>query len=187
MGEITVFYLIATLVAICSLMVILGKNPVGSAVFLVMDLFLIACLYALMSAHFIAAIQVIVYAGAIMVLFVFVIMLLNMGNSETVGFARLSVVEIGVLFLTVAGFLVVAFQLSSGLPVDVVAGTESQAVELALGNTRAIGLRLFGTYVWPFELASVLILLAIVASVVIASKRPERSENRKKEASRGAA
>jgi NADH-quinone oxidoreductase subunit J len=163
------FWLIASFVLLCSLMVVTSRNPVSSAVFLVTDLFFIAALFAQMNAHFIAAIQVLLYAGAIVVLFVFVIMLLNLKKEELQG-ARMTVPEIGVLLVSIIGFLVIAGLL--GAQGSGAAGGEwsEEAIQQAGGNTVALAMRLFTNYVWPFELASVLILLAIVAAVVIAKK-----------------
>lgn len=168
-SELLVFYGFALLIAICSLMVILARNPVTSAVFLVGALFGMAALYATMEAHFIAAIQVLVYAGAIVVLFMFVIMLLNLAPEAQRRFA-LSAPEVLVLLVTIIGFSAIGTMLALDQPAAVSGEFTSAAIEAAGGNTYVVGMQLFTKYLWPFELASVLILLAIVASVVIAKK-----------------
>jgi NADH-quinone oxidoreductase subunit J len=167
MSQIAIFYALAFLVTVCSVGVIAAANAVTSAMFLVGDLFLLAGLYALMGAHFIAAIQILVYAGAIIVLFVFVIMLLNLGPE---GQRRLKAApaEIAVLALTVIAFAGVAIALARGQPTLTLA--ESPVGANAPSNTFAVGMTLFTKFLWPFELASFLILLAIIAAVVIAKK-----------------
>lgn len=169
MGELIVFGGIAALMVLCSIMVVIGKNPVASAIFLVGQLFLLACLYALLGAHFVAAIQILVYAGAIMVLFVFVIMLLNL-QPEALKGAHFAAGEVGVLLLTLLGFLIIGFKIATGYVGGTKGNLDLAAIEQAGGNTYVVGMELFTKYLWPFELASILILMAIVASIVIAKK-----------------
>ena len=150
-------------------MVISSRNAVTSAMFLVMDLFFLAGLYATLDAHFVAAIQVLVYAGAIVVLFMFVIMLLNLGPAARTKL-RIAPPELAVLLATIVGFLAVAGLLATGQPTGATGEMTAEAVQNAGGNTYVVGMELYTRYLWPFELASILILLAIVAAVVIAKK-----------------
>lgn len=175
------FYIFAGAAIACSLLVIMKKNPVASAFSLVMVFFCFAGIYAMLDAHLIAALQVLVYAGAIMVLFVFVIMLLDadvpsfdMLRSHTA--LRMSAVVVtGVLF----GFFVMSFR-SGPVPAPIAAMTPD-AVEAAGGNTRVLSEMLFSDYILPFELTSVLLLAAIVGAVAIAKRKqvygvsPERA------------
>ena len=158
-----VFFAFAALMVVCSVMVIASRNPVTSAIFLVGDLFLMAGMFAMMEDHFVAAIQVLVYAGAIVILFVFVIMLLNL-SPDSRDSLRIPAPELGVLILTVVGFLVIGIMLGTEQP------PSSVGEMTAGGNTYASGMMLFTRYLWPFELSSILILLAVIASVVIAKK-----------------
>jgi NADH-quinone oxidoreductase subunit J len=175
--SVLIFYSLAGLITVVSLMVVLSRHPVKSAVFLVVDLFLIAALYATMEAHFVAAIQVLVYAGAIVVLFLFVIMLLNLNYEQLKSF-KFSAVEAGSLVLTLFALIIVLFKaLGSSSAVEIVTTPQNTA---EMGNTKAIALELLSKYIWPFEVASVLILLAIVASVLIA-KKDKRPESKTKE------
>jgi NADH-quinone oxidoreductase subunit J len=168
-----IFYILAAFITICSIMVVAGRNPVTSAMFLVLDLFFVAALYALLDAHFAAAVQVLVYAGAIVVLFLFVIMLLNI-KSDAVRDLKLTLVESAVLGVTIAGFFIIAILISREEPTGLGDGIfTSQAIEAAGGNTYVLAMKMFTSYVWPFELASFLILLAIVASIVIAKKEKQ--------------
>jgi NADH-quinone oxidoreductase subunit J len=164
-----VFLAFASLIALCSVMVILSRNAVVSAIYLVGDLFSLAGLYASMDAHFVAAIQVLVYAGAIVVLFMFVIMLLNLGPDQR-QHLQVSAPEVGVLALTIVAFLIVGGLLLFGQPTGVTGPLTAEAIDNAGGNTYTVGMVLFTKYLWPFELASMLILLAIIAAIVIAKK-----------------
>ncbi len=166
MGELLVFYGLAGLIGLCSIMVVASRNAVTAAVFLVLNLFLLAGVFALQSADFIAAIQVIVYAGAIVVLFLFVIMLLNVDPKALVK-SRIPAPELFVLVLTVIGFFGITLSIFLSEPT----GVSTKQAASPEGNTYDVGMKLFTDYVWPFELASILILLAIVASVVIARKK----------------
>jgi NADH-quinone oxidoreductase subunit J len=179
MTQVHLFYVFAALVTFCSVMVVGSRNPVTSAVFLVFDLFLLAGIYAMMEAHFVAAIQVLVYAGAIVVLFVFVIMLLNL-KEEDAGGLRLSVPDVVMMGITGLSFVIVAFLVARVPSLATVGEMTPEAIAAAGGNTYVVGMVLFTKYLWPFELASILILLAMVASVVIAKKEKAAHEGRRR-------
>lgn len=166
-----VFYPLAVLILVASIMVISARSAIVSALFLVLDLFLLACVYASLNAHFVAAIQLLVYAGAILVLFLFVIMLLNVDPDKSK--RRLHLPEVFALLVTLGVFGFIGLHL---LPeqIDSVAQVSAQATA-ETSNTTEVGMLLFTSYLWPFELASFLILLAMTASVVIA-KKPRQSE-----------
>jgi NADH-quinone oxidoreductase subunit J len=154
------------MVALCSLMVVVGRNPVASIVFLIFSLVGVAGIFALLGADFLAAVQVIVYAGAIMVLFLFVVMMLRLEREKREAM-RLTLPDRVALGLTVAGFGFVAWKIVAGAKAGFETAAPAAATEVA-GNTQLVGMKLFTTYLWPFELASVLILLALVAAVMIA-------------------
>ncbi len=170
-GEI-LFSAIAMMIALCSLAVILVKEPVTAAVFLILNLFMVAGLYAMMSSDFVAAIQVLVYAGAIMVLFVFVIMLLNLGPESFHADAR-PVLDWVFLVLTLISFLMLSVFVYLGgkeTQLNSLGEFTQEVIQSSGGNTYNVGMKLFSSYLWPFELSSILILLAVIASVVIARK-----------------
>jgi len=170
-----IFYALATLILLCSMMVVAGRNPVTSAIFLVLDLFFIAAVYATLEAHFAAVIQILVYAGAIVVLFLFVIMLLNMKSDELNSF-KLTFPEAAVLGITIAGFFIIGILVMRDGPTGAGEGALStEAIEAAGGNTLVVAMKMFTNYLWPFELASFLILLAIVASIMIARKEKAKT------------
>ena len=157
-------FLTFALVAVgCGVSVVAQRHPISSALSLIGVMGSLAALYLLLGAEFIAAIQIIVYAGAIMVLFVFVIMLLNAGAERG---ARRSLLArfFGLPLLTCFSGLVgvVIYRRFTGGP-GVVFGDFT-------GSTEAIGRALFRQYLLPFEVTSVLILVAIVGAVVLARK-----------------
>jgi NADH-quinone oxidoreductase subunit J len=166
------FYAFAGLAIACSAMVILKKNPVASAFNLVVVFFAFAGIYGMLGAHLVAALQILVYAGAIMVLFVFVIMLLNsdvpsfdLGRTHS-GLKFVGAIASLALFL----LFIRAFQ-TSGAPAIPGAATP-QAIEAAGGNTKVLSEMMFSEYILPFELTSVLLLGAIVGAVAIAKRKP---------------
>lgn len=160
------FVLLAILAITAALGLLVSKNPVSSALWLVLNLFSVAGLYLTMNAPFIAVIQVLVYAGAIMVLFLFVIMLLNLAalpQMDAVGFKR------GLVFLVAIVFLgLLTFVAGSGL--DVL--PEPVAPEMAAANASAsaIGKSLFSRYIFPFEVAGILLLVATIGAVLLARR-----------------
>ena len=165
------FYLFAGLAIRCSLLVVFKHNPVASAFSLVLVFFAFAGIYALLDAHLIAALQVLVYAGAIMVLFIFVIMLLN-ADVPSFDLARShAAVKIAGLTgcLVLLGCFVWAFK-NTTFHAPVGAFTPEN-VEAAGGNTRVVSELMFSDYILPFELTSVLLLGAIVSAVAMAKRK----------------
>jgi len=167
------FYAFAGLAIAFALMTILKKNPVTSAFSLVLVFFCFAGIYAALDAHMIAALQILVYAGAIMVLFIFVIMLLaadepslDMRRSHPIMKAVAAII-CTVLF----GFFVWAIKYSSKEG-PVMGQFTPEAVDAAGGNSKVISQLLFSKYIFPFELTSVLLLAAIVGAVAIAKRKP---------------
>ncbi len=164
------FYVFAAVALGGDLGVVWAKSPVGSLLYMVATLASLACIFVLLEAHFLAAIQVIVYAGAIMVLFLFVIMLLNLGHDyqrdlKGGAFSLLSFVIIGLM----AGVLVRQF--GENAITEPTAG--GRAIDAALAQHGAVGAiaqPLYTTYVVPFEITGVLLLVAIVGALVLAKK-----------------
>jgi NADH-quinone oxidoreductase subunit J len=143
--------------------VIASRQPVHSALSLLMVLAALAVTYLLLAAQFIAVLQVIVYAGAIVVLFLFVIMLLHArrgeGSREKLPRQRAAAIVLGAVYLVV-------------LAVAVLAATGPFAqVEPDFGTAQRVGQSLFGTYVLPFELASIILLVGMIAAVVLGRRQ----------------
>ena len=148
-------------------MVVSHKNPVTSAISLVLTLFSTAALFVLLHAHFIAAIQILIYAGAIMVLFLFTVMFLNIRDSE-LRFDSMNIpkrMTFLFLFITVVGLLASRFFFSSPVVFPELADPEN------FGTVAHTGRSLFSDYLLAFELTSVLVVVAMVGVLVIAKVR----------------
>ncbi len=165
----TIFFIVFALGALgFSAAVLIAKNPINSAVMLVCSFFCLAGIYVMLSATFMAVIQILVYAGAIMVLFIFVLMLLNIRDDE-IEAPRLSIHQ-GIAILAGTGiFFTIALSIAawSGSSSRVAHDTMSDT----FGTVEPIGDQLITSYVLPFEMAAILLLVGIVGAVVVAKKR----------------
>jgi NADH-quinone oxidoreductase subunit J len=154
------------LLLVSGLMVVLHKNPVTSAMFLVVAFCSLAGIYILLHAEFIGMVQVIVYAGAIMVLFLFVIMYLNLGHDlergATVFIRRFIGWLVGAIVVTVAVLL---------LANRWALGPTSPPPQTNPGNTQALGELLYSRFLFPFEITSLVLLVAMVGAIVISKGR----------------
>ena len=172
------FYLFGIIAIASALAFVTRKSPVAAALWLVNTMFSLAAMYVLLDAHFIGAIQVLVYAGAIMVVFLFVIMLLNLGDASSVGDAR------GMGWKLAAGLVGLAllaqvFALTKArVPEALALPQNALANEVAArGAIAPIAGPLFREYLLAFEVTSVLLLAAVVGAVVL-GKRRERAHAR---------
>lgn len=159
------FYFVACLTIISALFVVLNRNPVYSAVMLVLCFFSIATLYLLLEAYFVAVLEIIIYAGAIMVLFLFVIMLLDLGREAAL--PKLKILDKALsLFLVVIIFLgILTLTMWDG-------GDLHQTLNpSSVGDIKAVGKALFTDFLLPFEVASLLLLVALIGTVYLAKKR----------------
>ncbi|MGI9102141.1 MAG: NADH-quinone oxidoreductase subunit J family protein [Terriglobales bacterium] len=159
------FYLLATIAVVSAILVITRKNPVHSALSLILTLLALAGLYLMLYAPFVAGVQIILYAGGIMVLFLFVIMLVNIERSQReMQFNQQW--HIGILASLILGilFVIVYKRGASIFPVNPTSLPEPT-------NTQQLAMVLFRSYLLPFEVASLLLLVAIVGAVVMAKKR----------------
>ncbi|MEZ4414723.1 MAG: NADH-quinone oxidoreductase subunit J [Gemmatimonadota bacterium] len=166
------FYVFGALAIGCGLGVVAARNPVASLLFMVVALASLAGIFVLLEAHFLAAIQVLVYAGAIMVLFLFVIMLLNLGHEAS------SDLRSGV-------WLIAGFALTGGIVGAIMRalgraslGSQGEPAAMALdalvaekGAVGVIADPLFTTYVVPFELTGILLLIAVVGAIALAKRK----------------
>ena len=164
-GQLLLFAFLAAVTIVCGIAMILADNPVRSALYLVLVLFSVAILFLTLHAVFIAAVQIIVYAGAIMVLFIFVIMLLNLGTPERI-VDRLKPQQafgpvLGIVFVILLAFII------SSIP-----AVKSQPLSSNLIGPYEIGMSLFtADWLFPFEIVSILLLVAAVGAVMLAKKR----------------
>jgi NADH-quinone oxidoreductase subunit J len=159
-----IFLIFAGIAVFCGISLVVQRHPIASALSLIGVMGSLAILYLQLGGEFIAAAQVIVYAGAIMVLFVFVIMLLNAGAESTTFQASNFVKYLGIVLL--AAFLgLISFIIQATLP-----KTEGVVFGAYQGTTVDVGRKLFTSYLLPFEVTSVLILIALVGAIVLARK-----------------
>ncbi len=167
LAEQLIFYPLAGLVLLLALGVVFNNSAIGSAVSLIGMMLGLAGVFVLLQAHFLAILQVIIYAGAIMVLFMFVIMLLNLKHPDKAWKAR----ERNLLLSILTGVLMVGVLYKF---IDITTGTEFNspaAVPDTFGTTEVVGTTLFTEYVLPFEVASILLLAAMVGAVVLAKSK----------------
>ena len=159
------FYFLAIMAVVSAIFVITRRNPVHAALSLIVTLLSLAGFYLMLYAPFVAGVQIVLYAGGIMVLFLFVIMLVNLEqNIREYQFNKQWLVGI-IAALSLGGLLLFVYQRGHDIfPRDFAALPEAQ-------NTQQIGIALYGNYMLPFEIASLLLLVAIVGAVVMAKKR----------------
>ncbi len=173
-----VFWVFAVIAVVAAVACVVQRNPVAAALCLVQVMFSLAAIFVLLDAQFIAAIQVLVYAGAVMVLFLFVIMLLNLGHrtSDLRGAAAITAMVVTVGLLAAELWLLRAYT-PDRLAAEVRAaatlgGAEAiRSASAERGVVGAVAAPLFETYLVPFEITSVLLLAAIVGAVVLAKRR----------------
>ncbi len=165
----TIFYILGSLTIAMALMVVLSKHPVRSVLYLVLTFFMITANYVLMNAQFVAIVNIIVYAGAIMVLFLFVLMLLNLNKDNE---PRGSILATLASAIAAGGLLTV---LVAAMRDAVVAQSTLTEQSADAGLVENLGKLLFNEYVLPFEVSSVLFIAAMVGAVLLA-KRDKKTE-----------
>jgi NADH-quinone oxidoreductase subunit J len=162
----SVFFFVVAACAIASaLMVILQRNPVMCAISLIGNFFCLALLYLLLKAQVLAVLQIVVYTGAIMVLVIFVIMLLNLGDEKKLT-EKFEVKKIAAVVLA-TGFLLEMLYLFATGGAEIPQSSRAQEI----GTIEAMGSAMFSRFLLPFEVTSLLLLAAIVVAVVLAKKR----------------
>ena len=161
--QLALFLIFGGLAVAAAVSLVLQRQPIHSAISLIVVMVSLAALYLLLAAEFIAAVQIIVYAGAIMVLFVFVIMLLNAGQEERTNLSRMA------RYVGLPVGAVLTAELAYWIYRAVPAGTLVDPNRF-IGRTELVGRQLFREYVLPFELTSILILIAILGAVVLTKK-----------------
>ena len=162
--ESIIFYVVSALAIAAALAMIVSKNAVHAALFMVANFALVAVLFLLLRASFLATIQIVVYAGAIMVLFLFVIMMLNVNEAERPQDRLFAMSSLAPL---IAFALLGALVYVSGA----VAQPAATADGLVLADIQDIGAQLFTRYLYPFEITSILLLVAMIGAVVLAKRK----------------
>jgi NADH-quinone oxidoreductase subunit J len=171
MGEAIAFYFIAACILGFAVLVVTTRDTVHSVLFLVLDFLFVAALYVLLGAQFLAAIQILVYAGGIVVLYLFVVMLVNLKRPPEAhsdphrktnwGFA---------LSIAVLVELAAVAAYSYARPAPALAAAAAQAPVPLSGNTEQVGWLLYTSYLIPFEIASMLLLVAMIGAIVLAKR-----------------
>jgi len=172
MGQAIAFYTISAFILGFAVLVVTTKDTVHSVLFLVLDFLFVAALYVLMHAEFLAVIQVLVYAGGIVVLYLFVVMLVNLKRPPEAHQDPHRLSRTG-LFLAAAvllelGFIAFAGGDSGAAPVA--ASSASPFCAAMTGNTEQVGCLLYTSYLIPFEIASMLLLVAMIGAIVLAKR-----------------
>lgn len=168
--ETVIFYVLAVVTLVSALFVVFLRRPVHNVVFMILTMISLAGLFLLLHAEFVAMVQLIVYAGAVMVLFLFVIMLLNLEAINRVQDGKAARMWVGAL-LGLALLVMIGAVIKTFLPGGKVVG--AAAFEAGMDNTQIVARELFTTYLLPFEIASVLLLAAIIGTVIVSRKRSE--------------
>jgi NADH-quinone oxidoreductase subunit J len=159
-----IFYFLAAITLATAFLTIYSKNPIHSAIYLVICFFSIAGHYLLLNAQFLAIVHIIVYSGAIMILFLFTIMLMNLNKEHEVHKPRTTRLAAVLFFVLMCAILIKIF--SDSTPVDnqpYVSGTDFQSIKV-------LGKVLLNEYMVPFEFASILLLVAMIGSVLLSKK-----------------
>jgi NADH-quinone oxidoreductase subunit J len=156
------FSYFAAVIVITGLLVVSLSNPVHAVLSLLVMFFHVAGIYILLNAEFIAIVQILVYAGAILVLYLFVVMLLNLSGKEKSHNRQYLFGAVIGISLFVELFILLGRSSLSGT-----AGTDTVEQIRSTGNTQAIGESLFTTYLWPFEVASLILLVAMIGAIVL--------------------
>ena len=166
--ESVAFYLLSAVSVVSALLVVTRRNPVMSVLCLILNFFCLAGLYLTLRAQFIAVIQIIVYAGAIMVLFLFVIMLLNLGDERrlTEGMNIKKIVAGGLTLALLSEIVYILAGFSGGRPMAI------SPLSANIGTVENIGTQLYTRFLFPFEITSLLLTAAIVGAIVLAKKKP---------------
>jgi NADH-quinone oxidoreductase subunit J len=166
--EWVVFGLFAVTALVASVGVVLSRSPVHSALFLVLTLFCVAVFFVMQDAHFLAAVQVIVYAGAVVILFLFVIMLLGVSREdlleEPLRGQRPVAVAVGVVLVSAL------LLLARSLEPTGASSRRGAALGSEVSNVEKVAQALFTDFLWPFEITSVLLVIAVVGAVVLARR-----------------
>lgn len=163
------FYSLGAVAVGSGLLVVTRRNPVMSVLALILNFFCLAGIYLTLNAQFIAVIQIIVYAGAIMVLFLFVVMLLNLKDERalTEGLSTRKIVAAGLGFGLLVQVLYILWNASDGFP------QKNEAIAISTGTVEVIGVQLFTNFLFPFEITSLLLTVAIVGAVHLAKKKQD--------------
>ena len=179
--ELFVFAVAGLMALVGAVGVVVRRNPVHAALSLVLTLFGVAVLFVQQGAHFLAAVQVIVYAGAIVVLFLFVIMLLGVDRAEDLSVEPLGIQRplAGVIGVSLVGLLTAAVLTSESAVISSGSGVTAPSVGSPDANVKQLAESIFSDHVFAFEITSLLLLVAVVGTVILARRLPKEQEAQK--------
>lgn len=184
MGAAVSFYILAAAAVVSALLVITRKNPIHSALFLLLSLFSVAGIFLLLDAQFVAAVQVLVYAGGVLILYLFVVMLMDlahdMGDMSAI-FQRQWrwAAVVGVIF---CGLVLV--WLGNGVQIEGAGDWTAERLVAQGGNPAAFGTELFTTFLYPFEVVSLVLIVAMIGAVILTRKTDEEDATRPQDGGR---
>lgn len=164
--DLAIFIGAAAIAIVASILVIIQRNPIASAMYLLTSFVAQVILFIKLNAAFLAMLQVIVYAGAILVLFLFVIMLLNLRREDFGKDSKLRFKPLAVAFA-----VVLLVETLVVVHTSQIARTPMTTLPAEFGSVQGVGMELFQNYLYPFELTSVLLIVAVLGAVVMAKKR----------------
>jgi NADH-quinone oxidoreductase subunit J len=170
MLESIAFYTLAAFILGFGVLVITARNTVHSALFLVANFLCVAIVYVLLAAEFLAIIQVLVYAGGIVVLYLFVVMLVNLKRPPEAPLDRRRQSRLGFLLAGVVLAEITAILAYTSTRPPPVAASPEGALTAGGGNTQVVGMLLYTDYLIPFEVASILLLVAMIGAILLAKK-----------------
>ena len=168
-----VFYVFAAIMVFSATMVITVKNPVQAALFLVLTFFSCSAIWMLLEAEFLAITLVLVYVGAVMVLFLFVVMMLDI-NVARMRAAFIQYLPIGIAVLVTMAAMMFVVVGAEHFGLEIVAAPARHAADY--NNTRELGLVLYTVYVYPFEIAAVILLVAIISAIALTLRRRPKTK-----------
>jgi NADH-quinone oxidoreductase subunit J len=167
-AENILFFIVAACAIASAVLMVMQRNPVMSAIFLIGNFFTIAVLYLILQAQLLAVLQIVVYTGAIMVLVIFVIMLLNLGDEKKLT-ERFDIRRVVGVILVFGFLLEMLYLFGTSDETTAYPGLNPEAV--AVGTVESMGKAMFSTFLFPFEITGLLLLAAIVGAVVLAKRR----------------
>ena len=162
------FFIVAVCTIASAVLMVMQRNPVMSAIFLIGNFFTIAMMYLILQAQLLAVLQIVVYTGAIMVLVIFVIMLLNLGDEKKLT-ERFDIKKVVGVILVFGFLLEMLYLFGTSDEARAYAGLNPEAA--SVGTVESMGKAMFSTFLFPFEITGLLLLAAIVGAVVLAKRR----------------
>jgi len=169
--EIIAFYIIASIVTVSALLMVASRQLVHSIVYMVVSFIGVGGLFILLQAEFVAAVQILVYAGGIVVLFLFVVMLVNLNEVNQIEYLHRQWVPAGAMLLVLVAEIGYLLWGNAGALAAAPEQAETVLRAVDQGNTETIGMTLYTDFLLPFEIASMLLLVAMIGAIYLAKKR----------------